>query len=130
MWVFNMEVTASPRIAFLQCSYGWPTRLGTSFRMLERTASGGMALSPSVILVYRGQGRPQYILAVWIPFIRPRAFLPPWHRPWAWYEMGRGPQILWPHNSPSKSYCPAPKTGRRILMFSGLYHGRLSLVPL
>ena len=37
---------------------------------------------------------------------------------------------LWPHNSPSKSCCPAPRTGRRILTFSGLYHGRLSLVPL
>ena len=39
-------------------------------------------------------------------------------------------QILQPHNSPSKSYCPAPRTEMRILMFSGLYHGRLSHVPL
>ena len=39
-------------------------------------------------------------------------------------------QILQPHNSPSKSCCLAPRMGRRILMFSGLYHGRLSLVPL
>ena len=39
-------------------------------------------------------------------------------------------QILQPHNSPSKSYCPAPRTKRRILMFLSLYHGRLSLVPL
>ena len=39
-------------------------------------------------------------------------------------------QILQPHNSPSKSYCPAPRTKRRVLMFSGLYHGRLSLIPL
>ena len=39
--------------------------------------------SPSVILVCRGQGHPrQYILAVWIPFVRPRAFLPPRHGPW------------------------------------------------
>ena len=37
---------------------------------------------------------------------------------------------LWSHNSPSKSCCPAPRTRRRILTFSGLYHGRLSLVPL
>ena len=37
---------------------------------------------------------------------------------------------LWPHNSPSKSYCLAPRMGTRILMFSGLCHGRLSLVPL
>ena len=77
-----MEVIASPRIAFLQCSYGWPTRLETSFGMLEGIASNGVALSPSVVLVYRGQGRPrQYILTVWIPFVRPRAFLPPRHGP-------------------------------------------------
>ena len=48
---------------------------------------------------------------------------------WAWYLMGRSPQILWPHNSPSKSCCPDPRTGRRILTFSGLHHGRLSFVP-
>ena len=39
-------------------------------------------------------------------------------------------QILQPHNSPSKSYCPAFRTEIRVLMSSGLYHGRLSLVPL
>ena len=78
-----MEVTASPRIAFLPCSYGWPIGLGTSFGILEGIASGDVALSPSVILVCRGQGRPrQYILVVWIPFVRPRAFLPPRHGPW------------------------------------------------
>ena len=44
-----------------------------------------------------------------------------------WAEVSRS---LWPHNSPSKSCCPAPWTGRRILTFLGLYHGRLSLVPL
>ena len=79
-----MEVTASPGIAFLPCSYGWPIGLGTSFGMLEGTASGDVALSPFVILVCRGQGRPrQYTLVVWIPFIRPRALLPPQHGPWA-----------------------------------------------
>ena len=84
MWVFNTEVTASLGIAFLPCSYGWPIRLGTSFGMLEGIASGDVALSLSVILVYRGQGRPQqYILTVWIPFVRLRAFLPPRHGPWA-----------------------------------------------
>ena len=77
-------MTAFPGIAFLPCSYGWPIGLGTSFGMLEGTAFGNMALSPSVILVCRGQGRPrQYILAVWIPFVRHRAFLPPRHGPWA-----------------------------------------------
>ena len=90
-----MEVTVSPGIAFLPYSYGWPTALGTSFGMLEKTAFGGVALSPYVILVCREQGRPrQYILAVWILFIRPRTFLPPQHGSWARYEMGRGPQIL------------------------------------
>ena len=79
-----MEVTASPGITLLPCSYGWPIGLETSFGMLEGTTSGNMAFSPSVILVCRGQGRPrQYILAVWIPFVRTRAFLPPWHEPWA-----------------------------------------------
>ena len=73
---FNAEVTASPRIAFLPCSYGWPIGLEISFGILEGTASSDVAPSPSVILVYRGQGCPrQYILAVWIPFVRSRAFL-------------------------------------------------------
>ena len=68
--------------------------------MLEGIASGDVAFSPSVILVCRGQGRPQqYILAVWISFVRPWPFLPPRLGPWALYEMGRSPYILWPHNT-------------------------------
>ena len=56
--------------------------------MLEGTVSGDVALSPSMILVCREQGRlRQYILAFWIPFVRPRAFLPP--------GMGHGPDIKW-----------------------------------
>ena len=43
---FNAEVTASPRIVFLPCSYGWPIGLGTSFGMLEGTASGNVAIFP------------------------------------------------------------------------------------
>ena len=79
-----MEVTVSPGIAFLPCSYSWPTGLETSFGMLEGIASSGVALSPSMILVCREQRRPrQYILAVWIPFVHPRAFLPPRRGPWA-----------------------------------------------
>ena len=62
---FNAEVTASPRITPPPCPYGWPIRLRTSFEMLEGTASGNVALSPSLILVCQGQGHPrQYILAV------------------------------------------------------------------
>ena len=44
-----------------------------------------------------------------------------------WAEAFR---TFWPHNSPSKSCCPAPRTGRRILTFWGLHHGQLSLVSL
>ena len=49
-----------------------------------------------------------------------------------WFEMewAEAFRTLWPHNSPSKLYCSAPRMGRRILTLSGLYHGRLSLVPL
>ena len=54
-----MEVIASPGIAFLPYFYSWPTGLETSFGMLEGIASGGVALSPSVVLVCRGQGRPR-----------------------------------------------------------------------
>ena len=45
-------------------------------------------------------------------------------------EWAEASSTFWPHNSPSKSCCPAPRTGRRILTFSGLHHGRLSLVSL
>ena len=44
-----------------------------------------------------------------------------------WVEVFR---TFWPHNSPSKSCYPAPRTGRRILTFLGLNHGRLSLISL
>ena len=77
-------MTVSPGIVFLPRSYGWSIGLGIFFGMLEGTASSDVALSLSVILVCRGQGRPwQYILAVWIPFVRPRTFLPSRRGPWA-----------------------------------------------
>ena len=44
-----------------------------------------------------------------------------------WAEACR---TFWPHNSPSKSCCLDPRTGRRILTFSGLRHDWLSLVSL
>ena len=44
-----------------------------------------------------------------------------------WAEASR---TFWPYNSPSKSCCPAPRAGRRILTFSGLNRSRLSLVSL
>ena len=105
--------------------------LESFFAILEWISLGDVALFSPMILAYRGEGRPwQYHLVVWIPFIRPQTLLPPRCRPWAWYQMGWSPQILWPHNSSSKSCCPNPRTERRILMFSGLHHGRLSFVSL
>ena len=44
-----------------------------------------------------------------------------------WAEASR---TFWPHNSPSKSCCPTPQAGKRILMFSDLNRNRLSLVSL
>ena len=90
-WQFLLE------LLFYHAPIAWPIALETSFGMLEETAFGGMALSPSVISVCRGQGCPQqYILAVWILFVRPWTFLPPRHGPWAQYEMGRGPRSFGP----------------------------------
>ena len=42
--------------------------------------------------------------------------------------MGWGNQILWPYNSPSKSCCPDPRTGRKVLMSLGYLTGLLSIV--
>ena len=84
LWVFNTEVTASPRVASPPCSYGQPIGLGISFAILEGIASGDVAPFSPVILACRGQGRSrQYNLAVQILFIRPRSLLPPQHRSWA-----------------------------------------------
>ena len=58
--------------------------------ILEWISSGDVALFSPMILACRGQGRPwQYILTVWIPFIRPQALLPPRRGPWAWDGIGR-----------------------------------------
>ena len=78
LWVFNTEVTAPPGVVSPPFPYGQPIRLGISFAILEWIATSDVALFSPLILVCRGQGRPrQYNLAVWIPFIRPRALLPP-----------------------------------------------------
>ena len=82
--VFNTEVTTFPGAAAPPFSYGQPIWLGISFTILEWMSSGDMALFSPMILVCRGQGHPrQYILAVWIPFIRPQVLLPPRCEPWA-----------------------------------------------
>ena len=84
MWVFNVEVTAYPRIALPLFFHGCLVAPVLSLRMLWETALGGVRLSPSVISVRQGQGHlRQYILAVWTFFVRPRTFLPPQHGPWA-----------------------------------------------
>ena len=36
---------------------------------------------------------------------------------------GSGPQIIGPHNSPSKSCCPTSWSERRVLMMPSLYYG-------
>ena len=38
-------------------------------------------------------------------------------------KSGPGPQIIGPHNNPSKSSYPTSWSGRRVLMMSGRYHG-------
>ena len=92
LWVFNVEVTASPRIAPPPRPHSWLTVLVLLFGTLGRTVFEGVPLSPSVTLVCQGQGcSRQYILAVWILFVLLQTFLPPRHGPWARYEMGRGP---------------------------------------
>ena len=64
----------------------------------------------------------------WAFIIHPRTFPFSWCGPWVWYETGRACQIFRPHNSPSKSYCLAPRTEMRVLMFSGPLTGLSSLV--
>ena len=55
-----------------------PYSLESLFAILEWIASGDVALFTPMILTCQGEGRPrQYNLVVWIPFIRPRALLPP-----------------------------------------------------
>ena len=76
---FNAEVTASPRIAPPPCPHSWPTVLVLLFRTPGEAAFKGVSLSPYLTLVRRGQGCPRQCLLA------------------AWYEMGRGFQILRPH---------------------------------
>ena len=91
-------MTASPGIAPLPRPHSWPIVLVLLFGTPRRTVFEGVPLSPSMTFVCRGQGCPwQYMLAVWILFVLPQTFLSPRHGPWARYEMGWGPQILWPH---------------------------------
>ena len=75
-------MTASPGVDFLPCSYGKLIGLGISFVIFKGIVLGDVAPSYPVILAYQGQGHPrQYILAVWIPFVRPQTLPPPWREP-------------------------------------------------
>ena len=66
------------RLLFYHAPIASPVGLGISFGILKGIALGDVTPSSLVILAYLGQGRPrQYILAAWIPFIRPRALLLP-----------------------------------------------------
>ena len=99
LWVFNAEVTAFSRVAFLPCSYGQLVGLRIPFVVFKGIVLDDVAPSYPVILACRGQGRPQqYILAVWITFVHPRTLLLSRHEPWTWNGMGRGLQnLLAPH---------------------------------
>ena len=95
LWVFNAEVTAFPRVAFLPCSYSQLVGLGIPFVIFKGIVLGDMAPSYPVILACRGKGHPrQYILAVWIPFVRPRILLLSRRKPWTWNGMGQALQNL------------------------------------
>ena len=96
---FNAEVTASPEIASPSCPHIWPTVLVLLFRTPGKAVFEGVSLFSSVTLVCRGQSCPRRrLLAAWTFFVHPRTFLLPRRGPWTWYEIGRGCQILRPHN--------------------------------
>ena len=93
-------------IAPLLYSYDCLIALVLSLGTLWETALGGVPLSPSMILVCRGQDCPrQRLLAVWTFFIRPQTYLPLRCGPWAWHEMDWGCQILWPHKNIELFFC-------------------------
>ena len=111
-------MTISSWIAPPPYSHGWLITLVLSLRTLWKAAFGSVTLFPSVTSVCQGQDCPwQRLLAIWTFFIRPRTFLPPQCWLWAWYEMGQGCQILWPHK---RSF----KTNKRVILFSRKFVSR------
>ena len=127
---YNAEVTGSFTIALSPCSYSCPPTLVPSFRNDGEGCSGwcislsfhdtsssrtwrSSAISPnsfgpSLVILRRFPPRPGLLDLI--------------------FEMGRGTQVLWPHNSPSKSCYPKPRTGMRVLMSLGYLTGLSSLV--
>ena len=119
---FNTEVTGSCTIALSPCFHSCPSTLVPSF--------GGwrgwlrwIAYCP----FFSGQELPRTCrsLAIFLTSCGP-SLVYPWTLSSSvgssglLFGMGPGAQILWPHNSPSKSCCPEPRTGSRVLTFSGL----------
>ena len=127
---FNAEVTCSFTIVLSPCSHSCPPTLVPSFRNDGEGCSGWC-----IVLSFHGTSS----LRTWrSSVISPNSFrpslvilgrFPPRPGPLGLiFEMGRGTQILWPHNSPSKSCCPESRMGRRVLMSSGYLTGLSSLV--
>ena len=127
---FNVEVTASSIIAPPPCPYSCPPVLVPSFGTTGRVALDGVLLFLSMTSIRRGHDGPRRYLpaTLGLPYSSSDVFP---SSAWALrpdINMGRGPQILWPHNSPSKSCYPAPQTERRVLMSSECLTGLSSLV--
>ena len=130
LWAFNAEVTGSFTIALSPCSYSYPPTLVPSFgndgegcggwcialpfhdtsssRTWQSSAISPNSIGPFLVILRRFLPRPGLLGLI--------------------FEMGQGTQVLWPHNSPSKSCYPEPRMGRRVLMSSGYLTGLSSLV--
>ena len=104
LWVLNAEVTASPRIAPPPCPHSSFPVLVLFFGTTGRAAFEGVLLfsfsDPSFLRTGWSSAKPHSSLG-------PSLFI------LACF------QIFRPHNNPSISYCPAPRTKRRVLMFLG-----------
>ena len=75
LWAFNVEVTASPRIAPPPYPHSCPIVLVLLFGTIGRAIFGGVLLSPSVTLVGRGQDGPRRrLLTAWAFLTHPRTF--------------------------------------------------------
>ena len=127
---FNAEVIDSPIIVLPPCPHSCPSMLVLSFATTGRAALDGVLLFP-----FYDTGSPR----IGSSAMPPSSFgpslvilgrFPPQPGPLGliYIKMGQGTQILWPHNSPSKSCCNDPRTGMRVLMSSGYPIGLSSLV--
>ena len=127
---FNAEVTDSSIIVLPPCPHSCPPMLVLSFAMTGRAALDGVLLFPfhDTNLSRTGTALGDVSQQLWAFFSHPRTFS---SSAWAFgpdIKMGRGIQIPWLHNSPSKSCCLDSRTGRRVLTSSGFLTGLSSLV--